>query len=557
MYQTAQLPDNAETLTLSFNLNIDSHDSLLYQHDSLDIFVQDSTGNYLGTVASYANTEKLAFSSYGTETFDLTSYLDRQTIRIFFQGATDNINTTTFRIDNVSLKATPPYEPITEPDPPAGVSEGIAGISYTFTSANAGSSNNHELEYRFDWGDGSYSDWSTSTTKSHTWSAEGVYSVKAEARCNLHFNATAVSSGLNVNILVETISAPETPSGKVDGYTDIAYVYSCASVTSNLNHPIEYRFMGSDGIYSEWSASPSAPHNWNHKGTYNLNIQTRCAIHKELTASSDNLIVHIKLNAPDFIVSALSGPTSGVIDETVVIPAIEITNQGVKNADKPFNFAYYLSSDPVINIYDLQLAPSVEIASLAAGASTTIATAEVSLPSFLNPGTYYLGAVVDNNETTPEVDESNNSCLSDSGPIILTGTSDSAPPPIIINEASGEPSATNSGGGNDSKKFCFIATAAYGSYLHPHVKALRKFRDQYLLTNYWGRIFVANYYKYSPPIADYIHRHDTLRALTRFLLTPLVFGVLYPETSAFFTILFLFMTIFMARRRRRAKRIHS
>ena len=69
---------------------------------------------------------------------------------------------------------------------------------------------------------------------------------------------------------------------------------------------------------------------------------------------------------------------------------------------------------------------------------------------------------------------------------------------------------------------CFIATAAYGSPLDPHVKILRKFRDHHLLTNKLGRRFVRIYYSYSPAIADYISKHDTLKAITRFTLLPII-----------------------------------
>jgi len=69
---------------------------------------------------------------------------------------------------------------------------------------------------------------------------------------------------------------------------------------------------------------------------------------------------------------------------------------------------------------------------------------------------------------------------------------------------------------------CFIATAAYGSIVHPYVRILRDFRDQYLLTNDPGRSFVRLYYQYSPPMADCIANHVVLRQVIRLLLLPLI-----------------------------------
>ncbi|MDX1812032.1 MAG: YncE family protein [Gammaproteobacteria bacterium] len=86
-----------------------------------------------------------------------------------------------------------------------------------------------------------------------------------------------------------------------------------------------------------------------------------------------------------------------------------------------------------------------------------------------------------------------------------------------------------SGGGGYGSYYCFIATAAYGSYLEPHVKTLRKFRDEYLLTNSAGKAFVEFYYEYSPPIANIIAKHESLRFITRVLLTPVVYAAMYPQ----------------------------
>jgi hypothetical protein len=75
---------------------------------------------------------------------------------------------------------------------------------------------------------------------------------------------------------------------------------------------------------------------------------------------------------------------------------------------------------------------------------------------------------------------------------------------------------------SSSSSGCFIATAAYGSYWEPHVMTLRQFRDSHLLTNKAGSQFVKAYYRYSPPIADYIAEHDSLRQFVRIGLAPLV-----------------------------------
>ena len=66
------------------------------------------------------------------------------------------------------------------------------------------------------------------------------------------------------------------------------------------------------------------------------------------------------------------------------------------------------------------------------------------------------------------------------------------------------------GGVGDGSSTCFIATAAYGSELDPHVDALRKFRDTYMLTNAPGRLLIRVYEASSPPIARVIAEHAWL-----------------------------------------------
>ena len=96
---------------------------------------------------------------------------------------------------------------------------------------------------------------------------------------------------------------------------------------------------------------------------------------------------------------------------------------------------------------------------------------------------------------------------------------------------------------------CFIATAAYGSPLEPHVVALREFRDRYLQRSVLGRAIVRFYYRHSPPAAAFIARHEALRSGVRMLLTPLVLMIEFPGWAG--TLLAIGFALLITRHRRR------
>jgi len=76
--------------------------------------------------------------------------------------------------------------------------------------------------------------------------------------------------------------------------------------------------------------------------------------------------------------------------------------------------------------------------------------------------------------------------------------------------------------GDDDDGWCFIATATYGSGMAGEVQILRKFRDNFLMNSAPVRSFVRFYYRVSPPVADFIGRHESLRLATCWSLMPLV-----------------------------------
>ena len=51
---------------------------------------------------------------------------------------------------------------------------------------------------------------------------------------------------------------------------------------------------------------------------------------------------------------------------------------------------------------------------------------------------------------------------------------------------------------------------------------LREFRDKYLLTNQLGKVLLKLYHKISPPIAEFITEHPSLKPIVRAWLLPAV-----------------------------------
>jgi hypothetical protein len=96
--------------------------------------------------------------------------------------------------------------------------------------------------------------------------------------------------------------------------------------------------------------------------------------------------------------------------------------------------------------------------------------------------------------------------------------------PIVIGPIAPLPlsaGSRSSGGGGG----CFIATAAYGTPMAREVAILSRFRDEHLMKTRAGRASVRLYYKFSPPIADFIRQSEFFKAVVRLELRPLIWFV--------------------------------
>ncbi len=173
-------------------------------------------------------------------------------------------------------------ELISTPSAPVGETKGVPGVSYTYMTGGATSNIGDPVEYQFDWGDGTFSGWQSSTSASKSWSTGGTYLVRARARCAIHPSIMSDwSTALSVNI--EKVSTPSTPTQSPSGVGGVGqtFTYSTGGATSNVGHPVQYLFDWGDGSNSGWlpPGVTSAQKTWYYAGEFKVKAKARCAEH--------------------------------------------------------------------------------------------------------------------------------------------------------------------------------------------------------------------------------------------------------------------------------------
>ena len=102
-YQTVSIPSSA-TGALTFWLNVTSSETTTTtQYDKLFVEVRNTSGTLLTTLATYSNLNKTTAGNYSQKSFSLAAYKG-QTVRLQFRSTMDGSVTSTFRVDDVSLR---------------------------------------------------------------------------------------------------------------------------------------------------------------------------------------------------------------------------------------------------------------------------------------------------------------------------------------------------------------------------------------------------------------------------------------------------------------------
>ncbi len=145
---------------------------------NFDTILAVYTGSSLQSLQLVASNDDAPHTLQSRVEFAATGGTVYQVAVAGYSGASGNIN--------LNWNLTLPSCNINTPLRPEGPDQGFTGNAYTFSVDSVQCSNGHAVEYRFSFGDGSYSNWSGSASASKSWPEAGTFEVSAQARCAVH-----------------------------------------------------------------------------------------------------------------------------------------------------------------------------------------------------------------------------------------------------------------------------------------------------------------------------------------------------------------------------------
>jgi len=213
----------------------------------------------------------------------------------------------------ITIQNRPPNTPST----PLGPATGYTATAYAFTTS-ATDPDGNQLQYAFDWGDGSntptgfFASGSTASA-SHTWSQPGTYSIKVMAT-DTDGASSGWSSPATINIENAPPNTPAHPSGTTSCTANKSYEYSVYASDPD-GEDVRCIFDWGDGTTTDTSTQSSgslfkASHTWSRLGTYSVKVKAIDSAGKE-SPWSQPTTVEVKLPSTITITTSLSAVARG------------------------------------------------------------------------------------------------------------------------------------------------------------------------------------------------------------------------------------------------------
>jgi len=236
----------------------------------------------------------------------------------------------------------------------------------------------------------------------------------------VHFSSStegwAVGHSWQGNAILLRYSGEAVFAPSLDGPTRATagtnYLYSLESSAFIAGHGIEYLFDWGDGTYSGWSPSISVLKTWSTSGTYTVKAKARCSVHTSIESDwSEPLTVTVTSSPlPDlmgFWTSLVQTCKAAKNSAKCSISGIlDIQNIGSLNAPSSF-LRFYLSSDHIFDRETDTLLKQVALGSIKSK-EHKMRVLGYSFPLGETASGKFIIAIIDDDKTLPEGDETNN-----------------------------------------------------------------------------------------------------------------------------------------------------
>ncbi len=210
-------------------------------------------------------------------------------------------------------------QPPNTPSAPTAPSSGSPGGSYSFTATTT-DPDGDQIAFKFDWGDGIESGWTSfvssgsSGSMSHSWSGQGTYQVRAKAK-DVNGAESGWSSSHQI-VIGQPPNTPSSPSGPDSGMRGASHSFT-ATTTDPDGEQVAFKFDWGDGSESAWSLYVNSgswvtmSHSWSGQTTYQVKAKAKDTYGGESAWSVGHDIV---IGQPPATPSSPSGPDSGMRD---------------------------------------------------------------------------------------------------------------------------------------------------------------------------------------------------------------------------------------------------
>jgi PKD repeat protein len=229
------------------------------------------------------------------------------------------------------------------PSAPTGPDNGIHKTVYTYSASTTDPNDGDKLFYKFDWNDGTTSQWlgpydsGVTISTDHAWNEAGTFHIKVKAK-DLADSETDWSNTKTVTMGNTPPNQPTKPSGPTSGSVGVKYTFS-TTASDPENDNLEYFFSWGDGTDSDWIPFKFAEHIWVTSGEFGVKVKARDKWDESQWSQSRT----ISIESGTLTVNIQVQPENAIVGEDIHL------SSSISDGEEPYTFNWDLGDGNTSN----------------------------------------------------------------------------------------------------------------------------------------------------------------------------------------------------------------